>query len=189
MSEAAANGALSHVAPHRRRASMWAFISIAQPTKEGSTSSATYCVAVSDKSSAACQCTFMPKCTFMPRRVSHGFPCTCFPMHKPHDISFRAHLFGQGWQRRLAEVEGVGSLHEALLEAETVALPLMDGAPRNSTDAQMAAWPQEAARLMPSAPRDGVRVAPPCRPMACPSACAVHVVPPDLLLYPGMLNV
>lgn len=66
-------------------------------------------------------------------------------------------------------MEGAAGLHEALLEAETVALPLMDGAPRNSTDAQMAAWPQEAARLMPSAPRDGVRAA-----LCCPVFVAQH---------------
>lgn len=47
-------------------------------------------------------------------------------------------------------------LRAALLGAEAAALPLMDGAPRNSTDAQMAAWPRDPSRLMPSARRDPV---------------------------------
>ena len=44
-----------------------------------------------------------------------------------------------------------------LLEAEKLAVPLMDGLPRNAHDEAMDAWPTEPVALLPPLPRDLVR--------------------------------
>ncbi len=63
----------------------------------------------------------------------------------------------QDWRRRARAIEGLPDLKVALLEAEKLASPLMDGLPRNAHDEAMANWPADPAQLLPPLPRDLVR--------------------------------
>ena len=67
-------------------------------------------------------------------------------------------VLAQEWRWRLQEAATLEQLRRALLDAEKLALQLMDGAPRNATDEQMAGWAARVPReLLPQAPRDTAR--------------------------------